>query len=83
MHVGMKLSWLEHRTVTPLTQVRFPGAARDFFSPRVIFQCRLFYVCPYTPMCKRMHLHPCARERSCSPCQSSVDYGNTKTPKMH
>ena len=30
-----------------------------------------------------MHLHPCVRERSCSPCQSSVDYGNTKTPSMH
>ena len=27
---GMWLSWLEHRTVTPLKQVRFPGAARDF-----------------------------------------------------
>ena len=40
---------LEHRTVTPLTQVRFPGAARDF-SPGVNFQCRLSYVCPYTPV---------------------------------
>ena len=29
-----------HRTGTPLTQVRFPSAARDF-SPRVNFQCRL------------------------------------------
>ena len=27
-------------TVTPLTQVQFPGAAREFFS-RVNFQCRL------------------------------------------
>ena len=24
---------VEHRTGTSLTQVRFPGAARDFFSP--------------------------------------------------
>ena len=39
---------VEHRTVTPLTQVRFPGAAKDF-SPRVNFQCRLCYVCPYIP----------------------------------
>ena len=45
--VGIQLSGLEHRTVTPLTQVRFPGAAKDF-SPRVNFQCRLSYVCPYT-----------------------------------
>ena len=40
--VGMKLSWSEHRTGAPLTQVRFPGAARDF-SPRVNFYCRLSY----------------------------------------
>ena len=45
---------VERRTATPLTQVRFPGAARDFFL-RVNFQCRLFYVYPYTPVCKRRH----------------------------
>ena len=39
---------VEHRTVTPLRQVRFPGAARDF-SPRGNFQCRLSYMCPYAP----------------------------------
>ena len=33
---------LEHRTVTPLTQVRFPDAARDFL-PRVNFQCRISF----------------------------------------
>ena len=33
---------VERRTGTPLTQVRFPGAARDF-SPRVNFQSRLSY----------------------------------------
>ena len=33
---------VEHRTGTSLTQVRFPGAARDF-SPKVNFQCRLSY----------------------------------------
>ena len=32
----------QHRTDMPLTQVRFPGAARDF-SLRVSFQCRLSY----------------------------------------
>ena len=41
-------SLVEHRTVMPLMEVRFPGAARNL-SPRVNFQCRLFYVCPYTP----------------------------------
>ena len=35
-------------TVTPLTPVRFPGAARDF-SPRVNFQCRLSYSVWTTP----------------------------------
>ena len=30
-----------------------------------------------------MHLHLCACYRSCSPCQSLVDYGNIKTPSMH
>ena len=33
---------VEHRTGTPPTQVRFPGAARSF-SPRVKFQCRPSY----------------------------------------
>ena len=49
------VAWLvERRTGTPLRQIRFPGAARDF-SPKVKFQCRLSYVCPYTPVCNRMH----------------------------
>ena len=40
---------VKRRTGTPLTQVRFPSAARDF-SPGVNFQCRLSYgVC--TPPC--------------------------------
>ena len=33
---------VERQTGTPLTQVRFPGAARDF-SPRVTLQRRLSY----------------------------------------
>ena len=70
------------RTGTLPTLVRFPGVARDL-SPRVNFQCKLSYVRSYTPVCNRIHLHLCARERSRSPCQSSADYGNTKTPSMH
>ena len=41
---------VEPRTGTLPTQVRFPSAARDF-SPRVNFQCRLFY---------GVRKHPCA-----------------------
>ena len=72
---------VEQWTGTSLTQVRFPGAARDF-SPTVNIQCRLLR-CPYTPVCNRTHQHLCACEKSCSLCQSSVNYGNTKTPRMH
>ena len=39
--------------------------------------------CPYTSVCNRMHLHLCARLRSSSPCQSSIDSGNTKISSMH
>ena len=71
----------ERRTGTPLTQMRFPGAARDF-SPRVQFQCRLSYGVRTPPVCNRTHYHLCARQRSCSPCQSLVDCGNAKIPIM-
>ena len=40
---------VEHCIGTPLTQVQFPGVARDF-SPRVNFQCRLSYSV-LTPLC--------------------------------
>ena len=50
--------WLEHRTVTPLTQVRFPGAARDFL-PRVNFQCRLSFGVR-TPPCAIACINICA-----------------------
>ena len=50
---------LECRTGTPLRQVRSRGAERDF-SPRVKFQCRLFYgVC--TPLCAIACISFCAR----------------------
>ena len=47
-----------------------PSLPTPFYS---VIQCRLSYGVP-TP--------PCAIA-SCSPCQSSVDCGNTKTPSMH
>ena len=48
--VGVELSWHSVRSAL-LTQVRFPGAARDF-SPRVEFQCRLCV--RKAPVCSRM-----------------------------
>ena len=51
---------VEHRTGMLPTQVRFPGAATDFF-PIVNFQGRLSHGVRTTPMCNRMHLHLCAR----------------------
>ena len=42
---------VEYRTITPLTQVRFPGAARDF-SPRVNFSVETLL---------RVSLHPGAQ----------------------
>ena len=47
---------VEHRTVTPLTRVPFPGAARDVF-PRVHFQCRLSDGVRAAPCANCMHLH--------------------------
>ena len=48
----------EHRTGTPPTQVRFPGAATDF-SPKVNFQCRLSYSVR-TPPCAISWIYICA-----------------------
>ena len=61
-----KLGWrcrggdVEHRIDSPLTQVRFPGAARDFFSKSHL-SVQALERCPYTPVCNRMHLPLCAR----------------------
>ena len=49
----------ERRTGTPLTQVRFPGPSRDF-SPRVNFQCRLFWYGVSTPPCAVACINICA-----------------------
>ena len=59
-----------------------PWCSKGFFSWSQLSVQSLLQ-CPYTPMCIRMHLHLCTLERSCSPYQSSVDYGNTKTTSMH
>ena len=58
---GMSLGWLKHTTVTPLTQVRFPGAARDFL-PGVNFQCRLS-IGVRTPPCAIACINICAHDK--------------------
>ena len=54
--------FVQRWTGTPLTQVRFPGAARDF-SPRVHFQCRLSY---------GVRTHPCAYINICTHIKDPV-----------
>ena len=49
---------VERRTGTLPTQIRFPGAARDF-SPRLNFQCRFSYGVR-TPPCKIACIYICA-----------------------
>ena len=53
------------------------------FSSQSQLSAQTLLRCPYTPVCGRMHSLLCARRRSCSLCQGSVDYGNTKTPGIH
>ena len=48
-----------HRTGTLPMRVRFPGAARDFFPPRVNFQCRLCYGVR-TPPCAFACIYICS-----------------------
>ena len=58
MRGGDVAQLVERRTGTPLAQVQFPGAARDF-SPRVNFQCRLSYGVS-TPPCAIARINICA-----------------------
>ena len=53
---------VEHRTGTPLTQVPFPGVARDF-SPRVNSQCRLYYGL-HTSSCAIPYINTCAHVKN-------------------
>ena len=41
---------VEHRTDTPLTQVRFPGAARDFFLPELTFSANSLTLSIHPPV---------------------------------
>ena len=58
-----------------------PRCGKGFFSQSQL-SVQTLLRCPYTPVCNRMHLHLCARQRTLSPGQSSVDYGNIQTPSM-
>ena len=58
---------VERRTGTPLMQVRFPGAARDF-SPRVNFQCRLSPTVSVHPSVQSQALTSVRTLKIC-PCQ--------------
>ena len=72
----------ERRTGTPLREVRFPGAARDF-SPRVNLQCRLSYGVR-TPPCAIACINICAHVKDpVVHIKSLVDYGKIKTLSMH
>ena len=51
---------VEHETGRPPTQVRFPGAARNFFFSKVNFRCRLSYgvrTPPYAIACTYICAH--------------------------
>ena len=75
---------VEHRTDTSPTQVRFPGATIFFFFliPESAFSADSLTV--FLHPCVQLHAFTSLRTlRARSPCQSSVDYGNTKTASMH
>ena len=64
---------VKRRTGTPLTQVRFPGAARDL-CPRVNFQCKLCYGVR-TPTCAIACVNICAHVKDpVVHVKSSVDF---------
>ena len=74
-------SLVEHLTVKPLTQVRFPGATR-VFSPRVNFHCRYCYACPYTP-CAIACINICAHVKDPVVHVRIRWIMDTETPSMH
>ena len=51
---------VEQRTGTPPTQVRFPGAATDFFSPKSQLSVQTLLRCPYTPRMQIACINICA-----------------------
>ena len=59
-----------------------PRYGEGFFSQSQLSVQTLLRVSAH-PVCNRMHWHLRALYRSCSPCQSSVKYGNTETRSMH
>ena len=83
--IGLMMAWdvaqlVEHGTWTPPTQVRFPGAARDF-SPKVNFPCRLSYGVR-TPPCTIARITSVPTLKIPWSMSEFDGYGNTKTPSM-
>ena len=70
---------VEHRPVTPLT----PWCGKGFFSQSQLSVQTLSRVSIHLRVPWHTLISKCIVKRSCSPCQSSVEYGNTKTPSMH
>ena len=66
---------VEQRTGTPPTQVRLPGAGKDF-SLRVHSQCRLSIGVRTSP-CAIARNYICAHAKD---AVDAVDYGNTRHP---
>ena len=79
--------WVEHRTRIQRPKVLIPVRSTtekcDFFRVKnVVLTRRVGVTNPlWVYTCTRMIT--CARYRSCSPCQSSVDYGNTQRSSTH
>ena len=72
---------VKRRTGTPLALVPFPGTARVFL-PESTFSADSL-TCVRIPLCAIAYINICAHvKHPRSPCQSSVDYGKTKTPSM-
>ena len=79
---GVVAQLIERRTGTLPTQIRFPGAARDF-SPGVNFRCRFSYGLRTSP-CAIACIYICAHVKDpIVHVRVSVGYGNTKSPSMH
>ena len=75
---------VKRRTGTPLDTGLIPRCGKGVVSQSQL-SVQTLLRCPYTPVCaiECIKLRMCARTRSCSPCQNSVVYGNTKTTSMH
>ena len=76
---------VERRTGTPLTRVRFRGAAKEWFSQSQLSVADRLSCGVRIHVCAIVCINDCAHVNK-DPVvhvKSSVDYGNTKTPSKH